>query len=443
MFGAGWWMQASSKVTEDGATLSLPRRAPRDWHPTVVPTTVLGALVRNGVYRDIFFSKNLESVDSRPFEEPWWFRKSFELPEDSDGRTARLIFEGINYRADVFLNGNRIASADETYGAFRMFEFDVTTALRKGENALAVRVAPPKPGDFTIGFVDWAPRPPDRNMGLYRPVLLRFSGPVSVERPFVETRLDLDTLAEARLTVRAILANHADRELSATVRGEFDAVSFARDIDLKPRERRPIEFAPEDSPALVVKNPRVWWPNGLGNPELYQMSLAASVGGRISDRRSVVFGVREADDYINEQGHRGFKINGRPLLVRGAGWADHLLLDEKPDNLETQFRSLVASCASRRRDRRRQLLLAFVQIRRPRRRGHDVVLYARQGIRRSDRSPRHASGGAAARLPRRGKRLGHRDDGDARKSGANAGVLRRDQDRRRSFGAGYRSRLLG
>ncbi len=146
-----------------------------------------------------------------PFKGPWWYRQEFDLPKEAPFATARLIFEGINYRANIFLNGEKIAAADQIFGAFRVFDLNISDLAVTGRNYLAVEVLPPQPGEPTIGFVDWNPKPPDRNMGIFRPVRVKLSGPVSLDHPFVTSQVDTQTLKEAKLTVTALLTNHGDK----------------------------------------------------------------------------------------------------------------------------------------------------------------------------------------------------------------------------------------
>ena len=203
---------------------------------------------------------------------------------------------------------------------------------------MAVQVFPPKPGDFTIGFVDWNPVPPDRNMGLWRGVEVRSSGPVSIEHPYVQTRLDLQSFKEARLTISATLVNHSNVAVSGKISGTLEGgVSFAQKYSLDANETREIQFTPEEFSALVVQNPRVWWPNNWGAPELYNLKFSIRDPLGVSDVCSVTFGIREVTDYLNEQGHRGYMVNGKKILIRGGGWVDDLLLDEDEKNLEAQI----------------------------------------------------------------------------------------------------------
>src|SRR5262249_12494138 len=222
------------------------------------------------VYRDLYYGRNLETVSPEPFQVSWWYRKEFDLDAATTRtQTVRLIFNGINFSANIFVNGTKVGSDDEILGSFRRFDVDISKLVRRKGNVVAVQVFPPRPGDFTIGFVDWNPVPPDRNMGLWREVEVRSSGPVSIEHPYVQTKLDLQSFKEARLTISATLVNHSNVAVSGRISGALDGgVSFAQKYSLAANESREIQFTPEESPELVIQNPPVWWPNNWGNPEL-------------------------------------------------------------------------------------------------------------------------------------------------------------------------------
>ena len=333
---AGWNIRSSSEVSAQPEELSKPVFDTTGWCATTVPNTVLAALVRCGVYRDPYFGKNLTTISYEPFQVSWWYRNKFDLDPATRLENVRLIFDGINYSANIFLNGKKIASADEVSGSFKRFDFDITSVVRRKGNVLSVQVFPPKPGDFTIGFVDWNPVPPDRNMGLFREVKVKSTGLVSVENLFVDTRLE--SLNEAHLTIHGVLVNHSNQAVSGTVVGEIEGgIQFNQNYSLGSKETKDIRLGPSEFPGLVVKNPRLWWPNNLGNPELYSLSVTARHLQKASDKQNLTFGIREFRDYLNEQGHRGYIVNGKKILIRGGGWVDDLFLYEDEKNLEAQF----------------------------------------------------------------------------------------------------------
>jgi len=379
-----WYLQSSEKAKGTGEQISMPGFRIETWYPAMVPSTVLGTLVESNVYPDIFLGKNLQSVPTAPFEVSWWYRKEFIVPVGPGLTRTRLEFDGINYRANIWLNGKKVAGADTVYGAYRRFSIDVTADVKKSEkNVIAVEVFPPKKGEPSIGWVDWNPAPPDNAMGLFRGVRVRATGDVSIENPFVVTKLNLETFAEARLTVSAELVNHADADVTGRLDGRLEGMIFSREVTLRPRETKKVEFTPETHPQLILPQPRVWWTHDLGRPELYTLSLTFHIKGarpipepapepapetppakpgetppakpedkpkgkpqspplmgvpRVlpSDMRTVRFGVREIADYRTEDGHRGFKLNGRKILIRGGGWTDNLLLHNDPKRLRAE-----------------------------------------------------------------------------------------------------------
>jgi len=334
----GWRIRASADTPARGEQISTPGFDCRAWYAATVPSTVLATLVKNGVYRDPYFAKNLDGISSEPFRGSWWYRTEFDLPAAARHDCIRLVFDGINFRANVFLNGQPVATADELYGAFCRFDRDVSRRVRAGANALAVEVFPPKPGDFTIGYIDWNPTPPDRNMGLWREVKLRCSGPVSADDVFVRSKVDVTSLQAADLTISTTLVNRSDRAVSGTVEGRIEERRVVQPYSLGPSETKEILFAADRYPQLHIEKPRLWWPNNLGDPNLYRLTLTVNDKTGVSDSHDVGFGIREIGDYVNEEGHRGYTVNGRKVLIRGAGWVDDMLLDQDDRKLEAQMR---------------------------------------------------------------------------------------------------------
>ncbi len=338
-----WFMQSSRKVREPGPVLSRPGYAPSGWYPVRVPTTVLAALVANGVYPDPYFGLNLKKIpgfkegrwlvmpEDSPFRPAWWFRTEFELPASWQHRYLRLHLDGINYQANVWLNGRKIADASQVIGMFRRFEFPLDGHVRFGSrNTLAIEIIPPgllpnrtygtKQIQATTGWDDHNPQPPDMNMGLWRDVYLTASGPVMLRHPYVASTLELPSLASAELRITVEVTNLSSREVTAQVRGEIEQIRIAQPVRLAPGETRIVRFAPDRFPQLRIRRPRVWWPHPLGPQELYLARLSAWTGGRLSDEVQVRFGIRDARTYLNDEGWRQYTINGRKILIRGAAW---------------------------------------------------------------------------------------------------------------------------
>ncbi len=352
----GWQVQSSAKVQSQGADISSPKFRPVDWYPTSVPSTVVGALVANKVYPDPYFGMNLRSIpgtaypiganfsnismpDDSPFRVPWWYRTEFQLPASFEGRQVWLHFDGINYRANIWLNGKQIATSDKVAGAWRLYEYNVTDLVVRGRpNVLAVEVVAPRPTDLAITFVDWNPLPADKDMGLWRDVYLTATGPVELRWPQVITHFDLPSLHVAHLTVNAEVRNGTSHPVRGTLRGQIGNITFAQEVELAANETKEVTFSPEKFQQLNVTNPRVWWPAPLGSQDLYKMKMDFETGGKVSDGQTVTFGIREVTSELTDKSYRLFKINGKNILIRGAGWSFDMFLRTDPRKQEAEIR---------------------------------------------------------------------------------------------------------
>ncbi|KAA3661989.1 MAG: glycoside hydrolase family 2, partial [Calditrichaeota bacterium] len=314
-------MQAASKVTKTPALLAQPACEIQDWFNAYVPGTVLGALVQNGVFPDPFRDNNLENIPESMFVEPWWFRTEFHWSPDDSCALTSLDFDGLNYRAEIWLNGKQITRDQKCFGAFRRWRFDVSDVLAAGKNALAIRVAPPQNGDFSIGFVDWNPPAPDRNMGLFRSVSLHRHGLVALRHPFVQSRFNED-FSTADLHVTATLENLSSEEVSCQVKVKFGRKELEKNSALKPHQCLDINLTSEEFAELHIENPELWWPNNLGAPTLHELTITVVLDGTSSDAETVTFGLRKIDSWLNTEGNREFAINGKEILIKGAGWTD-------------------------------------------------------------------------------------------------------------------------
>ncbi len=340
----GWQMQSSAVAPADGATLSQPGAGTTGWYPTRVPKTVLATLVDNGVYPDPYYGVNLKRIPGyqdglwlempkdSPFRASWWWRRTFSVPESWRGRHVFLQLDGINYQANIWLNGEKIADAETVKGMFRRFEFPVRDKLRfGGENALVIETIPPglldasgartKQLEATTGWDDHNPQPPDLNTGIWQPVRLVADGPVSLRHPYAETSLETPSLDRASVTVSVFARNNTDAPVEAALTARIaDIGTLRQTVTLAPGETREVFFRPETYPELEVRHPRVWWPAPLGPQELYQLEVSAETAGTVSDTRRIRFGIREITSALNEDNWRYFTVNGRRVLIRGGAW---------------------------------------------------------------------------------------------------------------------------
>lgn len=357
-----WTLQSAAKLDSPPEQLSVPGFDPNTWYPITVPTTVLAALVQNNVYPDPFYGDNLTKIpgyrpspwlvmpSDSPFYPAWWYRTEFDVPANIGGKVLRLHLDGINYKANVWLNGRKIAGDDHVYGMFRRFEFPINDYVKTGgKNCLALEITAPghlpekpyrtKQLEATTGWDDHNPQPPDLNMGVWQDVYITASGQVTLRHPYVSTALELPSLAPARLTVSVQAANVSNTAITAVIAGRIEDIAFEKTVELAPGQTQDVVFAPADYPQLTIEKPRIWWPVGLGAPELYELTLEARAGNALSETAATPFGIRHATSYINKEGWRAYQVNGQDILIRGGAWmTSDMLLRLSPQRYEGLIR---------------------------------------------------------------------------------------------------------
>ena len=359
----GWALQSSAKVTATGEAISSASFKAtfqtKDWIQADVPTTVVAAQVKSGLLPDPFYAMNLRQYPGvsypvgfnfsnipmppdSPYAVSWWYRKEFTLPHEYAGKTVWLNFRGINYRANIFFNGKQIANSSGVAGAWRTYEFNVTSAVKQGPNVLAVQVWAPADQSLAINFVDWNPAPPDKNMGLWREVYLTPSGPVAVRFPAVMSKVDSPANDAAHLTVAALLKNATNHVVKGTLKGRIEKIEFAQTVELAAGESRDVTFSPELYPQLNLSHPHLWWPAQMGTPDVYDLELSFEIDGKVSDEARTRVGIREITSEVVEQAPNRykllFKVNGKNILIRGGGWTMDMTLKENSQRLADQFR---------------------------------------------------------------------------------------------------------
>jgi exo-1,4-beta-D-glucosaminidase len=350
----GWLIQSSAVATDPGTVISTSAYTPNQWYATSVPTTVLGALVANGVYTDVLSGMNFRSVPgttypigkdflssednipmpaNSPFAPAWWFRTQFQSPTAT---ATTLHLEGVNYRADIFLNGKQIASGSDVNGTYRRYDFDVTANLVAGQNTLALSITAQQPTELGLDFVDWNPAPADRLMGIIRDAYLVVHGGIEIRDPFVATHLQG---TNAALTVGAEVHNATGASITGTLAGTINTptpTTFSQDITIGAGATSEVSFDPAKFAALTVQNPRLWWPAKLGAQDMYVLDLTFSAGGGVLHEQKIPFGIREITSSLSN-GSRLFAINGKSIFIRGAGYTPDILYRQDPARQEAEL----------------------------------------------------------------------------------------------------------
>lgn len=366
----GWTLTSDRTEPAGGEVLSTPAYRDDAWHRIrSMPATVLEALRADGTYPDPYYGRNL--LDNIPQDlhlQDWWYRTTFDAPVGHS--TYRLTFPGINYRAEVWLNGRPVAGPADVVGMYVEHDLDVTEWIHRGRpNILAVKVVPERAmqdidgvelADSWFDWINWNylgyrgpdKNPvngnsfvPDRNAGIWKPVYLNMSGPVAIDDSAVDTELPLPATDTARLTIRSNLSNHSQAKVRGVLRATITRagkpdVLVEQAVNVGPGEQREITFSPDDFPSLWLTRPDLWWPYTMGEPNLYDLKLEFRQFDRSTAESQLRFGVRtvtqgrDDDERFPELGRGGsfyLQVNGRDFLARGATYTPDLLFRHDPD----------------------------------------------------------------------------------------------------------------
>lgn len=311
----GWRMLDNDKMMEAGKSPLDPTLDISQWYNATVPGTVLTTLVNQGVYADPYFGLNNLSIPESLCRTEWWYRVNFDAPNSDSGKNKALLFNGINYRAVIYLNGKKLG---EMKGAFIRGEFDVTNIIKDKDNSLTVHIYPPAnpgiPSEQTmklgqglnggmlshdgptfissIGW-DWIPGIRDRNIGIWQDVRLLSYGDVTIGDPLVVANLPLPDTSKADITVKVPIKNLSSKAVKGTLVAEIDNITVEHQYSLNANEQSEIVLTPKQYAQLTMQSPKLWWPNGYGEQYLYNLDLEVDVEGQKSDKRSLKFGVRE------------------------------------------------------------------------------------------------------------------------------------------------------
>jgi exo-1,4-beta-D-glucosaminidase len=363
----GWQMTAAKNVTADDSVVAQSTFDTSHWYSAQhMPATVLQILQENGAYKDLYFSKNLATPGDL-WKQDWWYRTTFNAPAGRE--VYSLIFKGINYRADIWLNGHKVADRSTVVGMYDEFEFNITEFIVPGgPNVLAVKITPEQSldgvngvelGDSWLDWINWKylgyrdPQKhvdisfvPDRNAGIWKRVFLSSSGAVSLRNPYVAADLPLPATNPAALTVYCDLSNNTNKPVSGTLLGEISrpgkpTIEFQKSVQLFRNQTTEVALTPGEYAQLTVHDPDLWWPYQWGEAKLYHLKLDFKADGQseTSDSQAIDFGIRkitqsrDSDKSFPDIGTGGnfyLQINGRDYLIRGGVYSPDLLFRNDP-----------------------------------------------------------------------------------------------------------------
>src|SRR6201996_6182608 len=341
-----WQMQSALKDPSPAATISQDKFEPKGWYKISVPSTIIAGLLANKVYDfDPFYGMNFEKLNDPALDKPWWFRKEFELPASEKGKNVVLKLHGVNYKANVWLNGVLIADSTKIKGPFRIIDLDVTKQIKStGNNVLALEITRPftpnkQKGDLAIDYADWIHYPPDYNAGIVNDVEIKVYDKVGIQYPLVTTNFDLPSLSVAHLTVDALVTNYSNAEQDVVVKGKINAdVTFEQKVHLLAGEMKNVTFTPAQFSQLNINNPHIWWPWQYGKPELNKIELSVTRDGMTSSVIEETFGIRQITSKLIDNKSREFVVNGKPIMLRGAAWSPDIFQRRSKERQEQEIR---------------------------------------------------------------------------------------------------------
>jgi len=359
----------------------------RKWIKTEIPTTVLNVFVKEGIYPNPYFGmNNMKIPDSskifnygyklnrfshlknkkNPWKQKYWFVKKIKIKNRKPEQNVFLNFDGINYRADVWVNGEKVGDSKNIAGMFKGYSFNITDKISKNKKvSLTVLVYPldfpgilfgpgkvntngGATGDIgknvtmhcSIGW-DWMPSVRDRNMGIYKLVYLTKTGPVKLNNPFIKTDLPLPETDSAEINLSFEVQNLTKHDHNVEVKIRSEQFNLSKTFFIKSKQSIKAEFSAEEFKDLIIKNPKLWWPNNYGEPNLYNLKIEAFVNEVLSDYKSLKYGIREVDtsvEYVDGWARRNIFINGEKIHIKGGAWVPDMMLNRNRQRIYKELK---------------------------------------------------------------------------------------------------------
>lgn len=338
-----WKLKPQAEV--EMTSMLKPGYNTTEWVDAVVPGTAFNSYVVAGLEKDPNFGDNIHQVDRSKYDRSFWYRTEFTVPTDFKKELIWLNFNGVNRKADIYLNGHLLGTLD---GFMHRGRFNITELVNKqGPNVLAVLVHIPQtplanqgsPTYLSSGGWDWMPYVPGLNSGITDKVYLSNTGKATLIDPWIRT--ELPSNARADLSVQLEVKNNAPQaEKAVVVKGTImpGNITFSQEVDLAAHSTATVKFDKRFFPQLGINSPKLWWPNGYGEPNLYTCKLEVSLNGEVSETRDVTFGIKKYT-YDKEGNTFHIHINGVPVFVKGANWGmSEYMLRCRGEEYDTKIR---------------------------------------------------------------------------------------------------------
>lgn len=341
-----WELKPEAEVKQSGFRVSTPGFQMKDHVEGVVPGVVFAAYVEAGLEKDPNYADNIYQVDESFYNRSFWYRMEFTAPLSvKEGERIWLHFNNTNRYADFYFNGKKISgtatSTRDVSGHMLRSKFDVTDLINKsGKNAIAVLIYDAnqkKTRDAKEGFGisasptylsaagwDWMPYVPGRLNGITGNVYLRVTGEVIMEDPWIRSELESDDIAYLAFETTLNNTSREKKEAKVTITIQPGDIQVSQNMSLDAGQAGKVYMNRKQFEELIVKEPKLWWPNGYGESNLYSCEVTCEVDGKVTDSREISFGIRNYE-YRFERNAAGwpvmtFYINGQKLFIKGGNW---------------------------------------------------------------------------------------------------------------------------
>ena len=312
--------------------VALPKEKISKWIPAEVPGTIHTDLLKAGLIDDPFKENNeykLEWIS----ESNCIYKTEFDFPDKLKNSSAvKLVFEGIDTVADIYLNGKCIGKSENM---FLRYEFNVTRLLKSGKNILELRFKSPvtcakklekkygelsaalnsyrvhiRKAQYSFGW-DWGPSYP--TMGIWRSVYLLAEDKAAIQKIYFRTEKLTKNNAVVKVSFD-VVGNYVRRS-KAVVSLSYKDKQFNKEILIRNNGKCEAEF--------TITNPKLWYPNGEGDQNLYDLKISIfDVSGKVLDEKIKRVGIRRIELQLKDKNKATFrfKINKKPVYIKGMNW---------------------------------------------------------------------------------------------------------------------------
>lgn len=341
-----WQVKPQVEVSASGIEISESGFQMNGSVKGVVPGIVFTAYVDAGIVPDPNYADNIHKIDESYFNRPFWYRTTFRLPSDfKTGQRVWLQFDNTNRYADFYVNGVKLSGTAESTkdisGHMLRTKYEISHLVKVDqENAVAVLITDAdqtkiRGGKDPFGVVasptylsaaswDWMPYVPGRLAGITGNVSLNITGEVTMEDPWIRSELESNDIAY--LFVSTTLRNSSNVRKEVVLSGTIQPgnIEFSKKVNIEGNSSLKVYLDRSDVKDFIIHQPKLWWPNGYGDPHLYTCSLTTSIVGELSDKKEVNFGIRKYE-YQFVRNKAGwpvltFLINGQKIFLKGGNW---------------------------------------------------------------------------------------------------------------------------